>query len=179
MSYCSVAAGHPWHGPYHDTEYGFAVTRDEELFERLVLELNQAGLSWLTVLKKRESFRKAFEGFDIGRVAAFTDADEQRLAADAGIIRNRRKIAAAVENARRLERMRQSGVSFADWIEDHHPQDAAGWVALFRKTFVFTGGEITTSFLMSIGYLPGAHDPDCPVFRAIAMLGPHWSRSGE
>ena len=71
MSYCDLAAGHPHHGPYHDEEYGFPVTDDNALFERLVLEINQAGLSWLTILKKREAFRHAFEGFDVQRVAFF------------------------------------------------------------------------------------------------------------
>ena len=69
--YCDAAPGHPWHEPYHDRVYGFPVADDNELFERLVLELNQAGLSWLTVLKKSENFRAAFDGFDIDIVAAF------------------------------------------------------------------------------------------------------------
>jgi len=74
-SYCDVAPGDPWHGPYHDAEYGFPLTGDAELFERLVLEINQAGLSWLTILRKRENFRAAFQRFDIDRVAEFGEAD--------------------------------------------------------------------------------------------------------
>ena len=69
MSYCRVAPGHPFHGPYHDEEYGFPVAGDDALFERLVLEINQAGLSWLTILKKRDGFRDAYRGFEIARVA--------------------------------------------------------------------------------------------------------------
>src|SRR5204863_9913603 len=99
MSYCDIAPGHPFHGPYHDSEYGFPVADDDALFERLVLEINQAGLSWLTILKKREAFRAAFRGFDIDRVARMKP---DRLLRDAGIIRNRMKIAAAIENARRI-----------------------------------------------------------------------------
>ena len=64
-TYCDIAAGHPWHGPYHDREYGFPIRDDARLFERLVLEINQAGLSWLTILKKREAFRRAYDGFDL------------------------------------------------------------------------------------------------------------------
>ncbi len=162
MSYCDVAIGHPFHGPYHDHEYGFPILEDDALFERLVLEINQAGLSWLTILKKREAFRKAYRGFEIARVARFNNRDRQRLLSDAGIIRNRLKIDAAIENAKRILALPQG--SFAQWLEEHHPLSREEWVKLFRKTFAFTGGEITSSFLISIGYLPGAHDETCPVF---------------
>jgi DNA-3-methyladenine glycosylase I len=174
MSYCIAARGHPFHGPYHDREYGFPISDDDELFERLVLEINQAGLSWLTILKKREHFRRAFDGFDIARVARFTQHRRARLLADEGIIRNRLKIDAAIENAKRILAIRASHGSFAAWLESHHPRTKEEWVKLFRKTFVFTGGEITGSFLISIGYLPGAHDQDCPVFARIAKLRPAW-----
>ena len=100
MSYCKFALNHPFHGPYHDREYGFPVTDENALFERLVLEINQAGLSWLTILKKREAFREAFAGFDIARVARFTARDRARLMRNEGIIRNRLKIDAAIENER-------------------------------------------------------------------------------
>src|SRR3954469_9596583 len=87
-AYCRLAPGHPWHGPYHDTEYGFPARDEAVLFERLVLEINQAGLSWLTILKKRAAFRDAYAGFDVDAVAAFDESDRARLLADAGIIRN-------------------------------------------------------------------------------------------
>src|SRR5262245_33383950 len=90
--YCRIAPGHPFHGPYHDREYGFPVKDEAALFERLALEMNQAGLSWLTILKKRESFRQAFRGFDPSRVARFGARDRARLLADAGIVRNRAKV---------------------------------------------------------------------------------------
>lgn len=176
-TYCDIAPGHPWHGPYHDTEYGFPARDDAALFERLVLEINQAGLSWLTVLKKREAFRAAYAGFDIDAVAAFDETDRERLLGDAGIIRNRLKVDAAIDNARRLQAIRAEYGSFADWLDAHHPQDKAGWVALFKKTFRFTGGEIVGEFLMSLGYLPGAHHPGCPVGRRIELLSPPWQRA--
>jgi DNA-3-methyladenine glycosylase I len=167
VSYCDFAHDHPVHGPYHDNEYGFPVRNDDALFERLVLEINQAGLSWETILKKREAFREAFAGFDIGRVARFGARDRQRLMRNAGIIRNRLKIDAAIENAKRIQNL---GSSFADWLDGHRGLSKEEWVKLFRKTFVFTGGEITTSFLLSVGLLPGAHDQSCPVFRKIQRL---------
>lgn len=174
--YCRDAPGHPWHGPYHDQEYGFPVGDDRVLFERLSLEIQQAGLSWLTVLKKRDAFNAAYAGFDIDRVAAFDDLDRQRLLADAGIIRNRLKINAVVENARRVQRLRSEHGSFAAWIAAHHPRPREAWVALFRNTFTFMGGEVVGEFLMSIGMIPGAHQPDCPVAARIAALNPPWMR---
>ncbi len=176
LSYCDIAPGDPWHGPYHEREYGFPIGDEPALFERLVLEINQAGLSWLTILKKREGFRKAYHGFDVDRVARYRDRDRTRLLADAGIIRNRLKIDAAIENARRIQRLRREHGSFAEWLAAHHPRDKAEWVKLFKKTFVFTGGEIVGEFMMSIGYLPGAHRSDCPVHRRIASLQPPWMK---
>jgi len=142
--------------------------------ERLALEINQAGLSWLIVLKRRDALRRAFEGFDVDRVAGYGVRARTRLLADAGIIRNARKIDAVIENAGRIAVLRRDHGSFAHWIAAHHPRSKADWVRLFRETFVFTGGEITGEFLMSIGYLPGAHREDCPVFARIARLGPAW-----
>lgn len=174
MSYCDVAPGHPYHGPYHDKEYGFPIRNDAALFERLVLEINQAGLSWLTILKKREAFRAAFEGFDIDRVAAYGSRQQARLMKDAGIIRNELKVNAAIENARRIVEIRESHKSFAHWLDAHHPLTKDEWVKLFKQTFRFTGGEITGEFLMSAGYLPGAHVPECPVFERVAKKNPRW-----
>ena len=174
MSYCIASQGHEWHGPYHDTEYGFPIADDNRLFERLVLEINQAGLSWLTILKKKQNFQRAFDGFDIDRVAAYGEAERDRLLADAGIIRNRLKVAAAIENARRIQGLQASHGGFKGWLDAHHPQGKPAWVKLFKQTFKFTGGEITGEFLMSTGYLPGAHDDDCPVFMQIAALNPPW-----
>ena len=175
-AYCQAAPGHPFHGPYHDGEYGFPAKDDRVLFERLVLEINQAGLSWLTILMKREAFRGAFAGFDIDRVARFGARDRRRLMADAGIIRNRLKIDAAIDNARRLIEIRDSHGSFAAWLDAHHPQPKPAWVKLFKETFRFTGGEIVGEFLMSLGYLPGAHQDWCPVYQRIVALTPPWQR---
>lgn len=175
--YCGAARGHPWHGPYHDAEYGFPVRDDDRLFERLVLEINQAGLSWLTILKKREGFRAAYDGFRVETVAAYGDAERTRVLADPGIVRNRLKVDAAVANARRVLELRESHGSFAGWLDAHHPRERADWVKLFRKTFHFTGGEITGEFLVSTGWLPGAHDPACPVHAEVLRHDPPWARA--
>jgi DNA-3-methyladenine glycosylase I len=176
-SYCEAARGHPFHGPYHDQEYGFPVHDDRALFERLLLEINQAGLSWLTILKKRDNFRNAYSDFDIDAVASYGEADRARLLADAGIVRNRLKVNAAIENAKRMVRLRASHGSFREWLDAHHPQDLDAWRKLFRATFVFTGGEIVREFLVSTGYLPGAHVPGCEAGDRARAAGPPWLRA--
>ena len=178
ITYCDIAPRHEWHGPYHEAEYGFPQEDDAALFERLVLEINQAGLSWLTILKKREAFRRAYDGFDPEVVARYGARDRRRLLADPGIVRNRLKVEAAIANAARLLELRESHGSFAAWLAAHHPRSKEEWVTLFRQTFRFTGGEIVGEFLMSIGYLPGAHVETCPVHRRILKLRPPWTRAG-
>lgn len=173
-SYCEIASGHPDHGAFHDFEHGYPIRDDSLLFERLVLEINQAGLSWLTVLRKRENFRRAFAGYALPVIARFTEKDQRRLMADAGIVRNRLKIAAVIANARQLLALEQDYGSFAGWLDAHHPRDLEAWCKLFRQTFRFTGGEIVNEFLMGVGYLPGAHIPTCPVYRKVLALNPPW-----
>ncbi|MGE8212619.1 MULTISPECIES: DNA-3-methyladenine glycosylase I [unclassified Stenotrophomonas] len=173
-SYCDFAPGHPVHADYHANEYGFPQRDEHELFERLLLEINQAGLSWETILRKREGFRAAYSGFDVDAVAAYGEDDIARLMADAAIIRNRLKVLAAIHNAQVIQGLRASHGGFASWLDAHHPLPKADWVKLFKKTFRFTGGEITGEFLMSLGYLPGAHRADCPVMVRIAAVGPAW-----
>src|SRR5580698_3347522 len=103
----------PVHFPYHDEEYGFPVATDNDLFERLILEINQAGLSWETILKKRAGFKAAYAGFDIDRVAAFDQPDIDRILADAGVIRNRLKVLAAIRNANTVKVLQKEHGSFA------------------------------------------------------------------
>lgn len=160
------------HQIYHDNFYGFPIEDDNELFERLILEINQAGLSWDTILKKQENFKKAYKNFDIKKVAAFNDADLERLMNDAGIIRNRLKINAAIENAETILDLQKEFGSFKKWIEHHHPKTKEEWVKIFKKTFKFTGGEIVNEFLMSTGFLPGAHDKSCAIFKKVEKAGP-------
>lgn len=172
--YCDIARGHEWHGPYHDSEYGFPVRDEAVLFERLILEINQAGLSWLTILKKRDGFRAAYDGFDVDKVASYGEKDRARLLADPRIIRNKLKVNAAISNAQTILTMRESHGGFAKWLDAQDKLTKDEWVKLFKRTFRFTGGEITHSFLMSAGYLPGAHLESCPVFAKIAKKNPPW-----
>lgn len=179
MSYCTYvnslpALEQPEHRHYHDHKYGFPIDNDDELFGRLILEINQAGLSWTTILKKEANFRKAYSDFSITAIAAYNEADRQRLLSDAGIIRNRLKVNAAIHNAAVVLQLQQSHGSFKQWIEHHHPLSKAAWVKLFKRHFTFTGGEIVGEFLMSTGYLPGAHDKDCPIYSKAIQAGAAW-----
>lgn len=162
------------HRVYHDNEYGFPLHNDNELFARLVLEINQAGLSWETILKKKDNFYKAFDGFNVLKVAKYNDKKIEKLMNDAGIIRNRLKISAAIDNAKKIIELQKEFSSFENWIDKHHPLTKDEWVKLFKKNFRFTGGEIVNEFLLSSGYLPGAHTTDCPVYKKVLKLKPKW-----
>jgi len=168
MSYCDYCKALPvdnHHRIYHDFHYGFPIEDDNELFGRLILEINQAGLSWDIILKKQQAFREAYSGFSIEEVALYTEIDRERLLANPGIIRNRLKINAAIHNAGVILELKKEHGTFKSWIEHHHPKKKEEWVKIFKKTFKFTGGEIVNEFLMSTGYLPGAHVESCSIFR--------------
>ncbi len=180
MSYCNAIENmlpgerKVLHKNYHDKFYGFPIHDDNELFGRLIMEINQAGLSWETILKKETSFRKAYNKFNIKKVAAYTETDRERLLNDAGIIRNKLKVNAAIDNANTILSLQKEYGSFEKWLEHHHPKPKEDWVKLFKKTFRFTGGEIVNEFLMSIGYLAGAHSTDCPVHKKVMAQKPKW-----
>jgi DNA-3-methyladenine glycosylase I len=179
MSYCEAIEKmsgdkKELHKTYHDILYGFPIHNDDELFGRLILEINQAGLSWETILKKEKNFRAAYDNFNIKKIAAYAEKDRDRLLSDAGIIRNRLKINAAIENAKAILVLQKEYGSFETWLAHHHPLPKDEWVALFKKTFKFTGGEIVNEFLMSTGYLEGAHEKECAVYKKILLLKPTW-----
>lgn len=181
MSYCNAIGTmkpeiNELHRVYHDEQYGFPIHNDEELFCRLILEINQAGLSWTTILKKQESFRKAYHGFNIKKVAGYKEKDVERLLNDEGIIRNRLKVNAAIENAKTILQLQKQFGSFKAWLDHHHPLTKDEWTKLFKKTFRFTGGEIVNEFLMSTGYLPGAHSEDCKIFKKVLKAKPAWKQ---
>jgi len=176
-SYCEYiqnAGKNSVHRHYHDTEYGFPIDSDDLLFARLVLEINQAGLSWETILKKKDNFFKAFDQFNVDKVSRYTEKKRQKLLQDAGIIRNRLKIDAAIFNAKAIKAIQKEHQSFRKWLDMHHPKTKEEWVKLFKTTFRFTGGEIVNEFLMSTGYLPGAHVESCPVYKKVVKLKPKW-----
>jgi DNA-3-methyladenine glycosylase I len=116
LTRCAWAVTDPLYAPYHDEEWGVPVRDDRLLFEFLVLEGAQAGLSWLTILRKREGYRSAFAGFDVAEVARFGQADVERLLSDPGIVRNRLKVESAITNAREFLRVQQEFGSFADYV---------------------------------------------------------------
>jgi DNA-3-methyladenine glycosylase I len=178
-TYCEYCISHPedTHNKiYHDTQYGFPLTDDNLLFERLILEINQAGLSWITILKKADNFRRAYDNFELAKVAKYSEKDITRLLNDAGIIRNRLKINAAIVDAQKILELQKECGSFRNWLDSHHPLSKEEWIKLFKKTFVFTGGEIVNEFLLSTGYLAGAHEESCPVYKRVASLRPAWMR---
>lgn len=172
--YCDIARGHPLHGPHHDHEHGFPLAADRDFLERLALEINQAGLAWVTVLAKREGLRHAFRGFDLDLVAAMGEADIDRLRGDPAVVRHERKIRAVIENARRMCDLRDRHGSLRAWFDRHHPRDLPDWLVLMRKNFVFVGPKIVREYMTGIGYLPGAHRPECPIWPRVAAARPPW-----
>lgn len=160
------------HKEYHDNHYGFPLDDDNKLFERLMFEINQAGLNWILILKKQNNFRRAFDDYSLEKVAAYDTSEFERLMNDEGIIRNRLKIKAAIDNARAILRIRDEHGSFSKWLDEHSSEMKSldDWTKLFKKTFTFTGKEIVNEFLMSTGYLPGAHGPECPVLKKIEKI---------
>jgi DNA-3-methyladenine glycosylase I len=163
---CPWGLSAPEYVAYHDDEWGRPVHGDQAIFERLCLEAFQSGLSWLTILRKRENFRKAFAGFDIPAVAAFTDTDAARLLTDTGIVRNRAKISAAITNARAALELKD-GVSDLVWsyaetgprpaprtLADVPPQtDGSKALAkeLRKRGFVFTGPVTVYATMQACG----------------------------
>ena len=148
---------------------------DNALFARLILEINQAGLSWETILKKKDNFFKAFDDFDIDKVSRYNEKKIEKLLQDAGIIRNRLKIQATIDNAKRVKSMQKEFGSFKNWLDSHHPKTRDEWTKLFKQTFRFTGGEIVNEFLVSTGYLAGAHIDTCPIYKKVLRQKPKWS----
>ncbi len=177
---CGWCGDDPLYREYHDKEWGRQVTDDRKMFEFLTLESAQAGLSWITILRKRENYRRAFAGFDVERVAAFTDADVERLLADPGIIRNRLKIKAAITNARRFIEVQREFGSFCAYLRSflpggepvvNHPRSLAEIPAstplsdaisldMKKRGFKFFGTTICYAHLQAVGYV-NDHLVDC------------------
>ena len=167
------------HKKYHDGEYGFPLHDDNLLFERLCLEINQAGLNWSIILGKKDNFHKAFHKFNIKKVSSYKEKDIERLLSDAGIIRNKLKITSVIENANRILVLQKEHGSFENWLNKNHPKTLEEWVKIFKKQFKFTGGEIVNEFLVSTGYLPNGHDKTCPVYKNLIKQSPAWLRNNK
>ena len=155
---------------YHDNHYGFAITDDNELFGRLILEINQAGLSWTTIIKKQDNFRNAYSNFDIKKIAKYNNVDVERLLNDSGIIRNKLKITAVIFNAKSILSIKIKFKSFRFWLESNRGKNLDQWVDLFKKKFKFTGFEITREFLISTAFMEGAHSKECLIFNKIKKI---------
>ena len=174
-SYCEYVKDLPEdniHRIYHDTQYGFKIDSDNELFGRLILEINQAGLSWTTILNKQDNFRTAFSSFDIKKIADYDKSDINRLLANSGIVRNKLKINAVIFNARKILELQKKYDSFKSWLEIKNDSNLNlnNWVILFKENFKFTGSEITKEFLTSTGYIKGAHVETCPILDKTKLL---------
>ncbi len=166
VSRCAWCAGAPEFVPYHDHEWGFPVDDDRRLFEKLSLEAFQSGLSWRTILNKREAFRAAFAGFDIGKVAAFGEADVDRLLADAGIVRHRGKIEAVINNAARAQELIAEAGSLASFVWRYQaeqpatpqsrstsPESEALSKALKKRGWKFVGPTTVFAFMQAMGLI--------------------------
>jgi DNA-3-methyladenine glycosylase I len=173
---CWWGASTPDYQAYHDTEWGFPVDDDRRLFEKLVLEGFQSGLSWLTILRKRENFRTAFAGFDFERVAAFGPKDVERLLQDAGIVRHRGKIEAAINNAQRAVELVEQEGSLAAYVWGFEPDQAARTPLLpqtpesqamakdlKRRGWRFVGPTTVYAFMQAMG-LVNDHLEGCVAF---------------
>ncbi|MGY8926548.1 MAG: DNA-3-methyladenine glycosylase I [Flavobacteriales bacterium] len=172
--YCDSEKAKEVHVIYHNNWYGFPLEDDNALFGRLILEINQAGLSWETILNKENNFVDAYSRYNITAIANYGDEDIERLLNDAGIIRNKLKVNAAIYNAKQILELQKEFGSFKKWLDTNHPLSREEWTKLFKKTFKFTGGEIVNEFLMSTGYLFGAHVKTCPVFDEVKLEMPKW-----
>ena len=187
---CFWCGTDPLYVEYHDTEWGFPVTDDTRLFEKLCLEGFQSGLSWITILRKRENFRAAFAGFDIPTVARYTEADVLRLLQDAGIVRHRGKIEATINNAQRALEIQQEfgGLSDYVWRFKPDPKDRPTVVTrealmqmatseasvslskdLKKRGWKFVGPTTVYAFMQAMG-LVNDHLHDCPTGKQIALL---------
>ena len=186
---CPWCHGHEIYIAYHDDEWGVPVHDDRHLFEMLILEGAQAGLSWLTILNKRENYRAAFDGFDAELIARYTDKKVGKLLADPGIVRNRLKVAAAIQNARAFLEVRDKSASFDEFlwqfvdgrpiqnrwkalqeVPAKTPQSDAMSKELIGRGFKFVGSTICYAFMQAVGMV-NDHLLTCPSYKAVSKLG--------
>ncbi|MDA9161165.1 DNA-3-methyladenine glycosylase I [Crocinitomicaceae bacterium] len=167
MSYCSYCRNQPKdsiHHWYHDEVYGKMSEDDNELFGRLVMEINQAGLSWNTVLQKYEGLKLAYSQFNLQKVSMYKEQDISELMGNKNVIRHELKIRSIVYNAQQILEIQKEFGTFKNWIMLQNQISIENWVKLFKKNFKFVGKEIVKEFLSSNGILKGAHDKECPEY---------------
>ena len=176
-SYCSKFNNDlldPIHKKYHNSVYGFPESDDNKLFEKLSLEINQAGLSWDIILKKYTELKKAYSGFNIIKVAAYKSDQINELLNNKKIIRNKLKIYSIVYNAKAILKIQKDHKSFKSWLDKKKCKNINQWVKLFKKKFKFIGIKITEEFLLSSGYIEGAHNKECKIYNEILKSNPNW-----
>ena len=177
MSYCSdVNSGklNYYHKCYHDNIYGFPAKTEKELFGRLVLEINQAGLSWDIILKKEKGIKNAYRDYSFFKIAKFNNNDIQRILNDNEVIRMKRKIESIIYNAKKIVSITEKHYSFKRFLDIHHPLPLYRWQSVFKNEFKFVGREICREFLISAGYLKGAHEKSCPIYKKVIKENPMW-----
>ena len=157
---CTWAEGDPLMEKYHDEEWGFPVRTIRKHFEQLTLEIFQAGLSWRTILHKRVEFRKEFLRFSPEKVALYTEKDIRRILGNPGVVRNRKKIEATIENANKYLAIQKEYGSFNRYLASL-PDDLPSLQKIFREEFTFMGPKIAEAYLESVGKIPELHDPRC------------------
>lgn len=192
---CGWVTNDPLYLAYHDTEWGVPEYDDRKLFELLILEGAQAGLSWLTILKKREQYRAAFAGFDVHAISRFDEQDVARLLANPGIVRNKLKVAATIQNARAFLTLQEEEGSFAEFLW-HFAGDAPqqnAWAtlrdipartpvsdamskALLKRGFKFVGSTICYAFMQAVGMV-NDHLLDCFRYAPVCEAGRQRRRS--
>ena len=165
--YCSQLSTSHIDRIYHDTLYGRTCTDDNELFGRLILEINQAGLSWHTILKKSASIREGYADFDIEQVANYKRKNIEKLLGNTGVIRHKGKIDAIIYNASQILKIQDQYGSFYNWLKQKGEITLEEWIKVFKKKFKFVGKEIVSEFLKSSGFIEGAHEQTCPVFNKL------------
>lgn len=189
MNRCEWSGNDPLYIAYHDDEWGVPVHDDRLLYEFLVLEGAQAGLSWLTILKKRDNYRKAFFGFNFNKVAQYTEADLERLLADSGIVRNRLKLESAIRNAQGVLKIREEFGSLDSYLWAYvggnpiqntwkHMAELPAKTELSeamskdlkKRGFNFVGPTICYAFMQAVGMI-NDHTTDCYRYKEIRELG--------
>jgi DNA-3-methyladenine glycosylase I len=123
---------------------------------------------------KQDNFRKAFDNYSIEKIACYDENKINELLLNSGIIRNNLKVKSVIHNAQQVEFLKDEFGSFKNWLDTNHPKSKEEWTKLFKKTFKFVGGEIVNEFLMSTGYLKGAHDETCEIYYKIEKEQPKW-----
>ncbi len=175
---CAWPGNDPFYQAYHDREWGFPVDDDRRLFEKICLEGFQSGLSWLTILRKRENFRRAFSGFDFRKVARFGAGDVKRLLKDAGIVRHRGKIESTINNARQAVAMQRKFGSLARYIwQWENESDAAPKLSndLKRRGWTYVGPTTVYAFMQAMG-LVNDHVEGCAARRKVETARRRFAR---